>query len=362
MKLKRFNNIVVFNSYTISIKMSFYFVFDTETNGLPTRNKRDSTGKGDNFNNVYLYQIAYYKYDKDLNEYSRLNLYINLEDYSVFNYIDKNKITEEILRTKGKKINKVLDFLNKVLDDVCLLVAHNLSFDISVLLTECVRHNKHDLYHKLLTIPKFDTMRYAGSMALKVVNRIMPSQEKTYNTIFKNNYTSLHDALDDTKHCGEIFKYLFNKWDNVLCYGGKCKGISYFERVKNENGFIERKTYSNDIIIYLKNKDKYFQNKNTNNDIQIDFTAYNQNWFTDYLNYYMFNYCYKHGGKIIVKYSDNIKDYKFSFKGKKVSLHKSKDKNDDINNCNNNCDSDLDLNCKESNSNNYENSNEIIID
>ena len=52
MKLKRFNKTVVFNSYTISIKMSFYFVFDTETNGLPTRNKRDSTGKGDNFNNV----------------------------------------------------------------------------------------------------------------------------------------------------------------------------------------------------------------------------------------------------------------------------------------------------------------------
>ena len=57
MKLNRFNNIVVFNSYTISIKMSFYFVFDTETNGLPTRNKRDSTGKGDNFNNVYLYHV-----------------------------------------------------------------------------------------------------------------------------------------------------------------------------------------------------------------------------------------------------------------------------------------------------------------
>ena len=84
-------------------------------------------------------------------------------------------------------------------------------------------------------------------------------------------------------------------------------------------------------------------------DVQIDFTAYNQNWFTDYLNYYMFNYCYNHGGKLIVKYSDNIKDYIFSFKGKKVSLHKSKDKNDDINNCDNNYDSDFDpytISCK----------------
>ena len=63
----------------------------------------------------------------------------------------------------------------------------------------------------------------------------------------------------------------------------------------------------------------------------------------------MFNYCYKNGGKIIVKYSDNIKDYKFSFKGKKVNLHKSKDKNNDSNNCDNNYDSDFDphtISCK----------------
>lgn len=324
MKLNNFNNSVILIVIIFLLKMSYYLVFDTETNGLPIRNKKDFTNKGNDFSNVYLYQIAYYKYDKDLNEYSRLNLYIDLVDYSVFNYIDKNKITEEILKTKGKKINIVLDFLNKVLDDVCLLVAHNLSFDISVLLTECVRHNKHELYYKLLSIPKFDTMRYARKTALKVVDHIMPSQEKTYNAIFKTNYISLHDALDDTKHCGEIFKYLFDKWDNVLCYGGKYKGINYSDRVKSENGFFERKKYSNDIIVYLKNKDKYFKNKNSNNDVQIDFTSYVQNWFSDYLNYYMFHYCYKHGGKIIIDYSSNINDYVISFKGKRVNLHKSK--------------------------------------
>ena len=188
MKLNNFINSVILIVIIFLLKMSYYLVFDTETNGLPIRNKKDFTNKGNDFSNVYLYQIAYYKYDKDLNEYSRLNLYINLDDYSVFNYIDKNKITEEILKTKGKKINIVLDFLNKVLDDVCLLVAHNLSFDISVLLTECVRHNKHELYYKLLSIPKFDTMRYASKTALKIVDHIMPSQEKTYNAIFKTNY------------------------------------------------------------------------------------------------------------------------------------------------------------------------------
>lgn len=322
--------------------MSYYFVFDTETNGLPVRKNKDiKTGKGDDFSNVYLYQIAYYKYDKNLNEYSRLNLYIDLDDYKFFNYIEKNKITEEILRTKGKKIDKVLDFINKIMDDVCLLVAHNLSFDISVLLTECVRHNKHDLYYKLLTIPKFDTMRYAGKTGLNIVNHIMPSQERTYNTIFKTNYISLHDAFDDTKHCGEIFKYLFNKWDNVLCYNGKFKGISYSDRVKSESGYFERNSYHKDINVYLKNRDEYNKNKNSNDNLKIDFTGYIQNWFSDYLNYYMFNYCYKHGGKIIVKSCDNTNNYIFDFEGKRISLHKSKyndndfdyDDYNDYNNC-----------------------------
>ena len=40
----------------------FYLVFDTETNGLPIRKD-----KNEDFSNVYLYQLAYYKYDKNLN-------------------------------------------------------------------------------------------------------------------------------------------------------------------------------------------------------------------------------------------------------------------------------------------------------
>ena len=73
-----------------------------------------------------------------------------------------------------------------MLNDVCLLIAHNLTFDINVLLTEAKRNNNMELYDKLLTIPKFDTMRYAGSLGLKLINRPFPSQEDVYNLIFYN--------------------------------------------------------------------------------------------------------------------------------------------------------------------------------
>ena len=279
-----------------------YFVFDTETNGLPIKEKDGNL----NFSNVYLYQIAYYKYDKDLKEYSRLNLYVDLIDYSNFKYIEKNKITEEILKTKGKKINKILDFINKILSDVILLVAHNLSFDINVLLVECLRNKKMELYDKLLDIPKFDTMRYAGSLGLNIINRLLPSQEDTYNFIFfkkkpnkKNNgyqpltieqmekisqgkaklvecYTSTHDALDDTKHCGEIFCYLFKDWDNCIIRFGKCKGlkIPFYKQSKNYQLWILKKYKEENESFKISHMESYRE--------------YKQSSFTDYMNYVKF--------------------------------------------------------------------------
>ena len=50
--------------------------------------------------------------------------------------------------------------------------------------------------------------------------------------------------------------------------------------------------------------EKYLTNAKVVNTIRgmYGFTGYFQNWFSDYLNYYIFNYCYKHGGKLIIEY------------------------------------------------------------
>lgn len=303
----------------------FYFVFDTETNGLPTGNKKI----GLDFSNVYLYQIAYYKYDLNLQLYSKINLFVDLDDYKNFKYVDKNKITLEDLKTKGKKIKKILNFLNKTLNEVCLLVAHNLDFDINVLLTEAKRNNNFELYNKLLTIPKFDTMRVSGSFGLKLINRPFPSQEMVYNFLFFNKlpdkkinkvksltfeevlnqrenkekpedkteyYSTLHDADDDTKHCGEIFCRLIKEWDNCILKFGKFKNLNipFWKQSLNMQTWALNKYYES-----LKE----FKDKNLKNN-----QDYYQTSFTDFVNYVKFkNQKYiKNIDKIIIKPKNQV--------------------------------------------------------
>ena len=163
-----------------------------------------------------------------------------------------------------------------------------------------------ELYDKLLDIPKFDTMRYAGSLGLNIINRPLPSQEDTYNFIFykkkpnkKNNgyqpltieqmekistgkakliecYTSTHDALDDTKHCGEIFCYLFKDWDNCIIRFGKCKGLNipFHKQTLNYQMWALRK--------YNEDKEDFKLLHTTT------YKEYKQSSFTDYMNYVRF--------------------------------------------------------------------------
>lgn len=310
-------------TYFLIFKM-YYFVFDTETNGLPEGKKMKA-----DFSNVYLYQLAYYKYDLDLQLYSKINLFVNLDDYANFKYIEKNKIMEEDLRTKGKKIKNILNFLNKKLDDVCLLVAHNLDFDINVLLTEAKRNENFELYNKLLTIPKFDTMRVAGCLGLKLLNKPYPSQEDVYNFLFYNqlpikksskyqiltldeiqqnklndlsiqeeknkveHYSTLHDADDDTKHCGEIFCKLIKDWD-------KC--IIKFGKFKNLNIPFWKQSFN----MQLWALNKYYENLKVFKTDNIDHNqCYYQTYFTDFTNYIK----YKNP-----KYIKNIDDVKIEIK------------------------------------------------
>ena len=283
---------------------SFYLVFDTETNGLPIDNKTENYK---DFSNIYLYQIAYYKYDVNLNPVSKINLFVDLDDYKNFVFIEKNGITEKTLRTKGKKIKKILLFLSKTLNDVHLLIAHNLDFDINVLLTEAKRNNNMELYDKLLSIPKFDTMRQAGCLGLKLIRWAFPSQEDVYNLLIngqapekkrkkikpltfeelENNqtggqkkelYKTLHDADDDTKHCGDIFRVLIKRWNENKIKFGRYKSLNFgFDNMHKNFEFWALKTYYSDL--------KEFKDSNLSHNID-----YRQTYFRDYLNYIKFKY------------------------------------------------------------------------
>jgi DNA polymerase III epsilon subunit-like protein len=257
----------------------YFLIFDTETSGLPKK-----INKNLDYSDILLYQISYIKCDYLLKPIKKINIYIDIENYNKFIYVDTNKIQEKDLKN-GIKIKKFLKFFHNILKNVKLIIGHNIDYDISILMVECKRNNELELMNLLLEIPKFDTMRMFGYNGLCLCKRIFVTQENAYNILFnnkennnqdknnnQNHYISLHDAYDDTKHCTEIFFELFKYWNNVKLTYGRFKGLEY-----NKTSLEYKKWF-------YKKKDEEILKTIKNN-------CYKQNNFTDYLNWviYYFN-------------------------------------------------------------------------
>ena len=121
-----------------------------------------------------------------------------------------NGITDEFLRKEGLEPEGVLlNFLELLNNSIreegkVLLVAHNLSFDLRMIENMLKRYN-------LPPIPKGTvyccTKEFVKS--LKLPKEILPGNH-LQNCIkaFDLNAQNTHDALDDTRACFELFKFL----------------------------------------------------------------------------------------------------------------------------------------------------------
>jgi len=116
------------------------FVFDTETNGLPSeRNASVMTSH----KWPYIVQLSYILYDT--------------QDKVVVEYVDKiiklppgvkipkdaeniHKITNEMSELNGADIYDELIHFNIILSQSDLIIAHNLSFDKNMIMVECYRN------------------------------------------------------------------------------------------------------------------------------------------------------------------------------------------------------------------------------
>lgn len=184
--------------------MSKILVIDTETNGLPVT-------KG--FNNYYdpidlkyyeksrIIEIGYIIYTNDGIELDRREFLIKPDNFNIENS-HIHGITFNMANEKGISILDALDILEVDLMEINTIVAHNISFDLNIIMAECIRYNKLSLFEKLLLINKECTMTL-GKKFLK--SSKFPTLKILHQSITNKNEEQLHRALDDSRICGECY-------------------------------------------------------------------------------------------------------------------------------------------------------------
>lgn len=190
-------------------------VFDVETTGLPT--KWDPPVNEPKWW-PYIVQFSWMIYNFEENEVVLTkDKIIKLSDGMEIPEESTNihGITNEMMNVKGVSIKDVLDEFINDLKTVNEVIAHNLKFDKSMVLVECIRNKIEIKFNKR----EFCTMLYGEALCgLTRVNKYgrtvskYPKLIELHNKLFGYKPTNLHNSLYDVAVCLRCYiKLRFNK-------------------------------------------------------------------------------------------------------------------------------------------------------
>lgn len=186
-----------------------YVVFvDTETTGLPPR----STVTSHNFQlwkNCRLVQLAWeIRYEPSNGELAlKRNLLVTPVDFEIPDAaVAIHGITTEHAKNNGQSLQSVLEqlFADIASYNVTKIVAHNISFDVNVLLAELYTIAREDLVTILLGMTKFCTMRN-GTQPGERWPKLQVLYERLCGPLSDELRNSLHDASVDVHLCSKIY-------------------------------------------------------------------------------------------------------------------------------------------------------------
>lgn len=187
-----------------------YFIFDTETTGLPVFN---TTGfhrfPSYRFLNKYdparIVSISWIIADDEGNIVKQAYHVVKPLDFNIDNSSKATEIhgiTKEIAEERGIPWHTMYDEFIQDLLGCDIIVAHNINFDTSVILSEMYRYNKQDGIHTFLNKGKLCTMRL-GKTAMGQSKS--PKLCELYQYLCGEDMSNAHDAAYDTLVCYRCF-------------------------------------------------------------------------------------------------------------------------------------------------------------
>lgn len=192
--------------------MDSILIFDTETSGLPpfqmVQKKRTIASPIKYltyWDECRIVELAWQIYQPDgtlIKSYSSLvypdGFQISPESTKI------HGITQEEAITHGKSIQTILQDFQKDLQTVSTIVAHNIDFDYSVVLSEYLRQS--------LSIDSLKTKKQLCTMKDWLqADRKWPKLTELYYECFEEELQQTHRALDDVDACAKIFFHLQGK-------------------------------------------------------------------------------------------------------------------------------------------------------
>lgn len=188
-------------------------VFDTETTGLPPKLYGRLADPKDyqKYNNCRLLQIAwYYTESFDINNIDFADIQCHLRKPIDFNQeifdpdaVTKNGLTYDVVREKGITFPNIINLhLGKCLKNCDYIVAHNIEFDINILLAEFYRRNTESYINTINGIKLIDTMKIGTEICkipLTYGGYKYASQVELYRHLYGDEPPDQHDAGGDVK-------------------------------------------------------------------------------------------------------------------------------------------------------------------
>jgi DNA polymerase-3 subunit alpha len=178
-------------------------VIDTETTGLTPSGYKNVTDS-ELWSVCRIVQIAWSLFNPDGTEISS-EVYTILPDKFVIPEMSSkiHGITNEIANQTGIEIREVFKKLDSILDISDIIVAHNMSFDESVILSEMYRYKEVDVIEKWKNKNKKCTMMMENKNNRKVKFMKLSDLYKKYFS--KDPDVQLHRADNDVKLCADIY-------------------------------------------------------------------------------------------------------------------------------------------------------------
>lgn len=189
-------------------------VFDTETTGLPVTNYGDyyHPSHTNYYDSSRLVELGWITY-MDGEEVSRHQWIVSPDGFKV-TATQIHGITHEYAVEHGSDIDEVLDeFATAILPTNTVIVAHNIKFDINVILAECYRKEKYELIQSLMSKKQYCTAQmgelYLHAKGIKLYNTSRkPKLIHLFKQLFGEEFTQEHRAISDVIACARCFHHL----------------------------------------------------------------------------------------------------------------------------------------------------------